>query len=180
VADALATQGEDAASSSATATASPEIEKLKAEYEERFKGMQRLISERERTLADLQRKQSDLELASLPDGERAIAMSRRADEELARLRAENELLKLRNEYPNEVPAFEKLLKATTPKDQLDILRELARGMAASDKAPEPPDVDPNNPMRTPSEGAFGEMTDELADRILKAAPKGALFKIRGR
>lgn len=177
--DGLATQDGDTAPASAPATASPEIEKLRAEYEDRFKGMQRLLSDRERTLADLQRRQSDFELASLPEHERATAMSRRAEEELARLRAENELLKLRTEFPDEVPAFEKLLKATTPKEQLEVLRELAKRQAVADaKSPEPPDVDPNNPMRSYEEGAFGDMTDELADRILNAAPKGSLFRVR--
>lgn len=182
--DALATQGGDTTSApSAPVTApAPEIERLRTEYEDRIKGFQRLVSERDSALADLQRKVADIELDRLPEDDRAKALARRAEEEVARLRSENELLRLRSEFPDEVPAFEKLLKAATPKEQLEVLRALARREAAQPSTtPEPPPVDPNNPMRQWSDETLVDgqpMTDELANRILSAAPKGSLFRRR--
>ena len=176
--------GDDASAPSAPAASLADIEKLKSETDERIKGFQRLLSERDRALADLQRKVQDAELESLPADDRARVIGKRRDEEYAALRAENELLKLRSEFPTEVPAFERLLRAANPKEQLEILRELAQAASPKRAANEPPDVDPNNPMRSEPEGelmADGTyMTDALADRLLAANPaKGALFRLRG-
>jgi len=182
VTDDLAGQQESDAPASAPAANSADIEKIRREFDERFKGMQRLVADKDRALADAQRQLENAALERLPDDDRAKALLERERAETAKIRNAYELLLLKDEYPDELPAFQKLLAGKTPKEQLDILRELRKGPSSAPAAnPEPPDVDPNNPMRTPPDEELfdGEpMNNELADRILKGAGKTTLAKLR--
>lgn len=183
--DDLAGQQESDAPASSPAANSADIEKIRREFDERFKGMQRLVAEKDREIADTKRRLEDAALERLPDDDRAKVMLERERAELAKLRAENELLRLRDEYPDELPAFQKLLSGKTAKEQLDTLRELRKGPQSPPPAtPEPPDVDPNNPMRQPPEEETinGEpMNEALADRLIAAGGKRSLWSLtRGR
>jgi len=161
------------------------IETPKSEADERIKGFQRLVAERDRKLADLEARFAqreaaleDQRLAGMTDEERGTVTEQKRQTELQRLRAENELLKLGIDYATEMPLYRKLLNAPTAKDQLDIIRELSAATSANPALPVPkkaadvPAVDRTNPMRQPSEGIVlsdgTQMTDDIADRILKS------------
>ena len=163
----------------------PGIETPKSEADERIKGFQRLVAERDRKLADLEARFAqreaaleDQRLAGMTDEERGTVTEQKRQTELQRLRAENELLKLGIDYATEMPLYRKLLNAPTAKDQLDIIRELSAATSANPALPVPkktadvPAVDRTNPMRQPSEGIVlsdgTQMTDDIADRILKS------------
>ena len=163
----------------------PGIETPKSETDERIKGFQRLVAERDRKLAELEAKFAqqeatleDQRLAGMTDEERGTVTEQKRQTELQRLRAENELLKLGIDYATEMPLYRKLLNAPTAKDQLDIIRELSAATSANPALPVPkktadvPAVDRTNPMRQPSEGIVlsdgTQMTDDIADRILKS------------
>lgn len=178
----------DTASASDTpAAGAPDIEKIRQEaiaaaeaaFNERAKGFQRLIAERESALRETQRQLEEARLASLSDDEREAEVQRRSDQELERLRAENELLKLMPDYPDELPVFQRLLAAPDAKTQLELLRELRAPKAPANPpaggSNEPPPVDPNNPASgTPGGGVFIEgtpMTDDLAERLLNSVSR---------
>lgn len=157
----------------------PDIETLKAEYEERIKGFQRLVSEKERAAMEAQRAAEEARLAALPEDERAEILDKKVQQELSALRTENELLRLRSDYGDVMDAYDRILKAPTAKDQLELLRGLmaqaqpaSAPTAPSQQASEPAPVDMNNPMRPPVEGVTlsdGTVMDhEIADRILNS------------
>ena len=139
------------------AAKAPVIE-AKSDVDERVKGFQRLLAKEQQEKKDLARRLADLEetqrLAGMSEDERAQYTSRREREELEELRAWKALQDLADEYPDELPVFQRLLKAGkggTARDQLEALREWRNPKKA---APEPseddtPDVDPNNPPRNP-------------------------------
>lgn len=175
-------------------TSAPDIESIKAEIaaqlqaqldakmNERVAGFQRLVSERDTEIRTLRGQLEEARLSALPDDEREEEESRKREEEFERLRAENELLRLMPEYPDELPLFQKLISAPDAKTQLSIIRELrtpatpAPAPAASEEdGLEPAPVDPNNPPRSEAEGLVLSdgtvMTDDLADRLLKSVPR---------
>lgn len=176
----------DPASASEPAAVAPDIEKIRQEaiaaaeaaFNERAKGFQRLIAERDTALRDAQRQLDESRLASLSDDEREVEVQRRNDVEIERLRAENELLKLMPDYPDELPVFQRLLAAPDAKTQLEMLRELRAPKAPANQpaggSTEPPAVDPNNPASGSLGGGVYEgapMTAELADRLLNSASR---------
>ncbi len=135
----------------------PVIE-AKSDVDERVKGFQRLLAKEQQEKKALERRLAELEeaqrLAGMSEDERAQYTSRREKEELEELRAWKALQDLADEYPDELPVFQRLLKAGksgTARDQLEALREWRNPKKA---APQPseddtPDVDPNNPPRNP-------------------------------
>lgn len=147
------------------------------DWEARFKGLQRTLSEKDRAVSDLQKQMEDLRMSSLSEDEREAFARRREADEVAALRAENELLKLAAEpkYASVYAPFSRLLKAQTAQEQLDILGELLapKSDSAPAREPETAPVDPNNPRRSSAVGTTlpnGQvMNDELARRILEAA-----------
>lgn len=168
------------------ANAGLDIEKIRQEaiaaataaMEERFKGLQGVIAKKDDELRTLRSQYEQAQLAALGDEEREAELARREQAELDRLRAENELLRLAPEYGTELPIFQRLLSASTAKDQLDLLREVMAPKAPASEQPAggnaaPPAVDPNNPPSPAPAGGFVvdgvAMTDDLADRILNSA-----------
>jgi len=146
-----------------------------SDWEDRFKGLQRVVSEKDRALSDLQKQVEELRLSSLSEDERdAYARQREADE-IAALRAENELLRLASnpKYASVYEPFTKLLKARSAEEQLEYMTTLLAPKAPTEPArePEAPPVDSNNPRRTTGitmpDGT--EMTDTLAKMILDRA-----------
>lgn len=171
------------APASVPAVTAADIEKVKAElmasFDERAKGFQRLISEKDKENAALMEKLQELSLAGLSEEEREELEDRAKDTRIEELEARLELQALAKDYGTEMPYFERLIDAASTEDQLKVMREFAEALKpapqAQPEAPiEPevdvPDVDLNRPMRRFTPGVVGPdgkaMTDELADRIL--------------
>jgi hypothetical protein len=170
-----------------TAEGAPDIEKIRQEAmaaataaaEERFKGFQRVIAEKDTALQRLQREYEEAKLSVLSEEEREAELARRSDQELDRLRAENELLKLMPDYPDELPVFQRLLAAPDAKTQLELLRELRKPLTTANTpaggSNEPPAVDSNNPASgNPGSGVSiegAQMTEEMAERLLRSSSR---------
>ena len=179
--DQLAVQGGDtSASASAPAAPAPEIEKIREEFESRFKGLQRVIAEKDEVLNKAQAELKELKTAGLSEDERAQLHQKELSEQLDKLARENELLKLSRDYPDEMPVFEKLLQADSTKTQLETIREIRAAIAqaqapAKQETTEVPDVNPTNPPRRDFGGVTmpdgTTLTDDIADRILKTFGK---------
>lgn len=180
--DPLAGLFDDDASAQAPAVTAADIEKikleLKAEFEERAKGFQRLVSERDNQLAAYRAELEELKTASLSDEEREQLEDQKKDQLIRELQGKLELTELGKTYGDELPFYERLIGAGTAKEQLEVLREL-RAANAQAQSQEPattevdiPDTDPNRPMRSfftndtvlLPDGT--PMNDALADRIL--------------
>lgn len=164
----------------ATPAAKPEgIETQKAsnDWEDRFKGLQRTVAEKDRALAELQRQVEEVRLSSMSEEDRAMFAQKREADELAALRAENELLKLaaNPKYASVYEPFARLLNARNAEEQLEYMAQLLAPKSQTEEpaTPEPPPVDTNNPRRTAAitlpDGT--EMTDELAKMILDRASR---------
>lgn len=184
--DDLAGLTPDPATPAVTPPAAPVVDieerfkQMEATFETRIKGFQTSLNEKDRAL-----KTKDAELrealeASMSEDERRQNRTAERDAEIEELRQQNTLLMLAREYPEEVPLFEEILKATDPKEQLELIRKLRAVQAAApaqDPAAEPdpdvPPVDPNNPRRVADYGdgqTFNgqPMTDDWARKILEA------------
>ena len=193
--DPLASQGPEGASAE-TPPAAPtdDIEKrleqvkqeLSTQFEERAKGFQRALNEKAEALAKAQREADELRMSGMSEDEKAEAQWSQMQEEVNRLKTENQLLQLQSEYPEEMPEFRKILAAASPKEQLELIRALRKAQAAAstppatpaEGTPDVPPVDLNNPATYPH---FGDgsvrfngqpVTEEWADRVLKQAGLG--------
>lgn len=149
--------------------------KITAQMDERVKGFQRVIGEKDSRISELER---ELKTASMSEDERAQFDAQREQEQLEQIMLENELLRLGREYPNEVSLLEKLLNADSVTDYATILHEaFSAASAAGEAETKVPDVDRNNPpainpstagadmVQTPA----GVMTREAALEILRKA-----------
>jgi DNA repair exonuclease SbcCD ATPase subunit len=157
-------------------------QELSQQFEERAKGFQRALNEKETALQKAQREAEELRMAGLSEDEKAEAEWQKLQSENARLQTEVQLLQLQSEYPEEMPEFRKILEASSPKEQLELIRALRRAQQAAppppanpaEGEPEVPPVDLNNPATHPT---FGNdetvryngqpVTEEWADRVLK-------------
>lgn len=162
-----------------------DIEKIKSElqsqFDDRIKGFQRLVSERDQKLEAYQRELDELKTASLSDEEREQLEDQKKDQLIRELQGKLELNELGKTFGDELPFYERLIGASSAAEQLAVLRELRTPAASSasddapaDKpaAPEIPDTDPNRPMRSffTSDSMLlpdgTPMNDAIADRIL--------------
>lgn len=130
--------------------------------EERVKGFQRIVQERDDRLAELERQ---LKTASMSEEEREQLAAREKDEEREQLALENQLLKLGQQYPNEVAIVQKMLAGQSVEDYVAALHEALK--PATSAAPEPEqevsDVDRNNPPATPVSASAGADMIRLPD-----------------
>lgn len=180
---ALAGQEQEPEAPAATppAPSADDIEaRLTAKFDERIKGFQRVIAEKDQALAAAQQEAQTLRMSGMSEDEKAELEWTQLQEQVQKLQAENALLALQGEYPEEMPVFKQLLSADSPKAQLEAIRALRASVKASaapstqenptEGEPEIPDVDPNNPRPAPVQpGAVfnGQVMDEsIADRIL--------------
>lgn len=158
--------------------------RLTAKMDERYKGFQRLLAEKDEALSAARQEALDLRMSTMSEDEVADLEWTQLQNQVQQLQAENALLALQSEYPDELPAFKKLLNASDPKEQLDIIRALraAQASAASssqadsaESEPEIPEIDPNNPppLPRPSGPVYNgrEMTEDWADRILASVKR---------
>ena len=177
----------DLAPAEAPATEALDIEKIKQEaiaaasaaFEDRIKGFQRLMAERDNAITNLSRQLEEARLSTLGEEEREAELARREQAEVERLRAENELLKLMPDFPDELPLFQRLLAAPDAKTQLELIRELRKAAAPANPAPvdpglNPAPVDPNNPASDTLAGGVYQgvaMDDDLAERLLRSTSR---------
>jgi hypothetical protein len=163
-----------------------EIDKIVAgvteKYEERIKGFQRLIAERDQKEADLATQLEELKSADLPVEERVQLREQKLQRKVEELQAKLELEALTKDFPDEMPLYQKLVSATRPDEQLAILRELrsaatpapAAAPSSADEDSEEPEVDLNNPIRRVLEGTTFDgvpVNDAWADAILGSMPR---------
>lgn len=189
----IAGQPESDASATAPATLTKDdIDRLiaarDAQFEERIKGFQRLVADKETRAQALERELSQLKTASMTPEEREQLEIDQVKAENARLQAALDLKNLASQYADEVPFFERLLASPSAEEQLQVMREYRTALAekASPQSPAPaapaeptvPDVDLNRPFRR--ETYSGQMlpdgtlmTDELADRLLAGVARQA-------
>jgi hypothetical protein len=172
--------GDEGASAPAPALTQADIDKLKAElegqFDERAKGFQRLIAEREQAIEALRNEIEESRLAGMSEDEREALLITKKDRRIEELEAKLELQRLASSYGSEMPYFERLIGAESTEQQLQVMREFAQTLAPAAPPPptesevEVPDVDLNRPMRrwdptvTLPDGRV--MNDALADQIL--------------
>lgn len=186
--DTLAGQPAEGASAAAPANGSIDIEafeaRISAKFDERFKGLQRVIAQKDDLLAAVTEELNQFKTAGLSEEEREQLESDKLRAENQKLLAQLELKELGATYGEEMAHFERLLAAPTAEEQLQIMREFrAAGAAApppvAPVAPEMdiPDIDLNRPRQVVNSGqqlADGTyMTDELADRLLGSVSRQA-------
>lgn len=145
--------------------------------DERFQGWQKTLSKRDEKLSKLEQVLEELKASTLSESEREQLTARGEQQELAALRAQNEVLRLATEYPEEVSLYQRILEAPTAKDQVEILREFKAQLAEAAKPKgdqEQPTGEPDNSQTTPSanpqvpegiERRF-EQDPTLADKVL--------------
>jgi|WetSurMetagenome_2_1015567.scaffolds.fasta_scaffold476350_2 hypothetical protein len=153
----------------------PDIEKVRTQYEERIKGFQRLVSEREQELVRLREQEERARISALPDDERTAYERSRAEEELSRLRTENEVLRMGSKYQSVYDKYEALMRAKTVEEQFQLLDGWLKPPAPSADADEteahekPAPVDKNNPVKQKATMVGDYQMDEtIAKRLLSS------------
>jgi hypothetical protein len=160
-------------------------QRLNAAFDKRAAGFQRVIADKEATAKQLASQLEELQAASLSPDERSQVSQKRLADENAQLRAQIELTQLESEYGPAVATYRQLLAAGSAKDQLELLKALSNPTPAAPATPEVvvPDVDLNNPQRTPEQGFRLDdgtlLTDSIADRILGSVGKMADITQKG-
>ena len=162
----------------------PDIEarltQMQQQFDERIKGFQTALNTKDAALKAAQQEALNARLSGMTEDEKADAQWQQTQAELSQLRQENALLSLSTEYPEELPAFRQILAATTPKEQLDLIRALRKSQAAAAPSPqatpaqgepEVPPIDPNNPSAPPLDPSVATyngqpITMDWADRVL--------------
>lgn len=159
---------------------------LSAEFDKRFSGIQSLL---DRRTSEWQAQLEELKTVNLTPEEREQLQASEAQKKLAQLERENQLLKMRKNFPEEVDLLEQFLSADSLESQLDVLSKFRKAQAeaeaqGAEPKEQPTPVDMNNPPRKQevSLADLGDkMTNELADKILKqgGSEKGLLRRLRG-
>ena len=168
---------------SAPAPAAPAVDiearlaAIEAATEERIKGFQRLLAGRDEELKAREAEIRELKTSGLSEDEREQLRYREIEEERDRLARELELIQLKEKYGDLLDPYQKLLNAQSAEEQLALLAALRAPAAPpaaptpqAAPAPEPSDIDLNNPRIAEPEGITlpdgTTMTEDLADRIL--------------
>ena len=159
---------------------------LTTEFDKRFSGMQSLL---DRRTQEFQSQLAELKTADLSPEEREQLQVSEAQSRVAALERENELLKLRREYPEEVDLLTDFMAKSSLQEQLTLLSQFRKAQAEAESQGEEPTeqptpVDKNNPSRKTelslADFADGNMTGDLAKKILGSSnEKGLLRKLRG-
>ena len=130
--------------------------------EDRVKGFQRIVQERDDRLAELERQ---LKTTSMSEEEREQLAAKEESERMEQLALENSLLKLGQQYPNEVAIVQKMLAGSSVEEYVAALHEAMK--PATPATPEPEqevsDVDRNNPPATPTSAPAGADMIRLSD-----------------
>ena len=155
-------------------------QEMLAEFDQRAAGFQRALNEKEAALRAAQERAREYEMSGMTQDERDALEWQQKEQEIERLRAENALLALQGEYPDELPVFRKILAGQSPKEQLDALRAYVASKAVlstqdtpvAEPEPDIPPVDFNNPASVPTFSGTGQtfngqaVTEDWANRVL--------------
>lgn len=170
--DDLTVTGASSDSDVGSAVASPSSE------DERIIGLQRAVSAKAQEAAAERARAAALEaeieryrLASMSDEDRAGYLTDREKAHMRSLESENERLRLAQRFPDVAPHFETIYNAKSAEEQMAYLHSLLSPTAPATTPVAPfPDVDMNNPMRSPGEGISVPpnvvLNESDADRIL--------------
>jgi hypothetical protein len=159
---------------------------LTAEFDKRFSGLQGLMDRRN---SEFQKALDDLKTADLTPEEQEQYRANEAQAKLNQLQRENELLRMRKEFPEEVDLLDSFFEKSSLQEQLALIASFRKVKAEADPSEEgepeeqPTPVERNNPPRR-SEVSLADiargMTGELADKLLDQSNQpGALRKLRG-
>lgn len=161
---------------------------FRGELDQRFSGFQSLIDKKVSPLAS---QLDELKTARLSPEEREQLEEDAAQQRMEKLQRENELLKLRQSDPDAVDFLMALDGAESFEDQLDLVKQRFGAKAAKqvqeaveEAAQEAtPAVDQNNPPRGTKAGIAsalegGEMNDQIADELLRAAAGRSMASFR--
>jgi hypothetical protein len=158
----------------------PQINSL---LDKRVSGFQQMLEAERTEKQELANRLREFEVAGLSEDERSALQQQERDEEVERLRLENELFRLQEQHPQGAAIYRRLIEpGLDASQQVALLDELISGAAAA-AAPSPTPaptpgasdtvpVDRNNPVHQVAGDVEvlenGEiMTDEIADRILR-------------
>jgi hypothetical protein len=175
------------ASASAPAPAAFDIDKFKADLKaELQKDMDGRVGGFQTVINRLTEENNQLKRAQLPDDERMELDDQDRQDRIADLERQIALMQLAQQYPEIAPAYQQLLDAETPEDQVAILASLrAASQPASPEAEDQvAEVDRNNPVQTIGE-IVGKLpngaglTGDIADEILKRFGKTATSELTG-
>jgi hypothetical protein len=180
----------DQSAEAATKTAAPDLSEitnaLKAEFDSRFQGFQSLL---DRRTSEWQRELESLKTADLSPEEQEQHVKRQEAQRITKLERENQLLRMRKQFPEEVDLLESFFEADSLETQLDILSKFRKAQAeaeaqGADTTGQPTPVDKNNPPSRKQELSLADMeeqmTSELAEKILgQSNQKGILRRLRG-
>ncbi len=157
----------------------PQINTL---LDKRVAGFQQMLAAKDATIEEERSKLREFEVAGLSEDERSALAQQERDEEVDRLRLENELFRLQEQHPKGASIYRRLIEpGLSAQQQVALLDELIAGAGEPAPSPTPPatpevrdtvPVDRNNPVHAvPGDVEVlpnGEiMTDEIADRILR-------------
>lgn len=163
------------------------LAELRQEMNQRYSGFQSLLDKK---MAEIVDTISELKTARMSPEEREELEEVETKRELAKLKRENDILKMRTKYPEAVDTLMQVLDQQSLEKQLEILTALSKGKNSGPTPSEEPDVSPapvdaNNPPRKPEASLAslvkgGQMTKEQAAKILGASnEKGFLARLRG-
>jgi len=165
---------------------------LASTFDKRFSGLATLIDTKIKPLAT---ELAQLKTAGLTPEEQEQLEASAAQQEIERLRAENQILSLRKNHPDAVDFFMEAMGQASLEDQIAFIESRLGKAAATavqeaveeavaEGSPAVPVTDPNNPPRkqkplgNETAVASGQMSDAIADALLANAPKGSLAALR--
>lgn len=160
---------------------------MSAEFENRFQGFQSLL---DRRTSELRKELDGLKTADLSPEEQEQVRAREQNERVARLERENEILRMRKDFPEEVDLLEDFLSKSSLDEQLKLLAAFRKAEAEAtpdvDADAQPTPVDKNsNPRKqnlTLGDIGDGTMDERTADKVLESigSEKGLLRRLTGR
>lgn len=149
--------------------------------DKRVAGFQSALTESQRVTQEQASKLREYEIAGMSEDERSAVAQQERDEEVERLRLENELFRLRDKHPAGAAAYQRLLEADmSAEQQVALLDQLltAKGEQPTPTPTPQPAVlsDRNNPANTlPADTEVAEggivMNEDIAMATLKATPR---------
>lgn len=171
------------------------VSRLEKAMDSRFSGFQGVLDKNISTLRNEFASQlEEVKRSNLSPEERENLETAQERAEVEKLRRENELLRLRKDYPDEVDFLDSWLEKENFVDQLALLSEFRKRTEAGTTPREDPEtdestlspVDLNNPKRPSSRDDLaslvrnqGSMTREAAQKLLEATnERGIMARLR--
>lgn len=162
------------------------LNELDAKMDKRYSGWQSLLSERDKVIKSIANSLDEVKTSQMSESEREQHLTAQEKQKIRELEAENALLKMRDEFPEAVPVFTKILQHDNPREQLEILQGILKPSAPEQPTTSKPNpetgtqeasgnVDLNNPASGDFDGLSTQQAFEkdpgLADRLLKGVQR---------